>query len=57
VTFGPRFLSALGAGVLVSVIGLGPSMAVAATATAGGLLVLAHSPVRRLRTMPTPGNG
>jgi hypothetical protein len=36
VTFGPRFLSALGAGVLVSAIGLGPSMAVAATATAGG---------------------
>ncbi|WP_159064127.1 MFS transporter [Streptomyces canus] len=57
VTFGPRFLSALAAGALVSVIGLGPSMAVAATATAGGFLVLAHPPVRRLRTMPTPGEG
>ena len=57
VTFGPRFLSALGAGALVSVIGLGPSMAVAATAMSGGFLVLAHSPVRRLRAMPTTGEG
>jgi MFS family permease len=56
VTFGPRFLSALAAGALVSVIGLGPSMTVAATATAAGFLVLARSPVRRLRAMPTTGD-
>lgn len=52
-TFGPRFLSALGAGALVFTIGLVPSMTVAAIATAGGFLVLLHSPVRRLRAMPT----
>ncbi|MCX4597414.1 hypothetical protein OG819_49945 [Streptomyces sp. NBC_01549] len=56
-TFGPRFLSALGAGVLVSAIGLVPSMAVAAVATAGGFVVLLHSPVRRLRIMPTTSGG
>lgn len=56
-TFGPRFLSALGAGVLVSAIGLVPSMAVAAVATAGGFVVLLHSPVRRLRAMPTTSGG
>ncbi|WP_405775646.1 MFS transporter [Streptomyces sp. NBC_01538] len=56
-TFGPRFLSALGAGLLVSAIGLVPSMAVAAVATAGGFVVLLHSPVRRLRVMPTASGG
>ncbi|MGW0947855.1 hypothetical protein ACWD4O_35615 [Streptomyces sp. NPDC002623] len=56
-TFGPRFLSALGAGALVPVVGLGPSMAVAAAATAGGFLVLARSPVRRLRAIPAATEG
>jgi len=54
ITFGPRFLSALGAGALVGVIGLKPSMTVAALATASGFVVLVFSPVRRLRAMPTP---
>lgn len=56
-TFGPRFLSALGAGLLVSAIGLVPSMAVAAVASAGGFVVLLHSPVRRLRVIPTASGG
>ncbi|MFE2715319.1 hypothetical protein ACFXKI_25910 [Streptomyces mirabilis] len=56
-TFGPRFLSTLGAGALVSAIGLVPSMAVAAVATAGGFVALLHSPVRRLRAMPTTSGG
>jgi MFS family permease len=54
ITFGPRFLSALAAGALVGVIGLKPSMTLAAVATAGGFVVLVFSPVRRLRAMPTP---
>lgn len=53
-TFGPRFLSALAAGGLVSVIGLVPTMTVAALATSGGFVVLLRSPIRRLRAMPTP---
>ncbi|MFJ7969636.1 MFS transporter [Streptomyces sp. NPDC096324] len=57
ITFGPRFLSALGAGALVGAIGLKPSMTIAAIATAGGFIVLLLSPVRRLRTMPSAGDG
>ncbi len=53
-TFGPRFLSALAAGALVSVIGLVPAMTVAALSAAGGFVVLLLSPIRRLRAMPTP---
>ncbi|MDH6222747.1 MFS transporter [Streptomyces pseudovenezuelae] len=52
-TLGPRFLSALAAGGLVSVIGLLPSMSAAALATSGGFIVLLLSPIRRLRAMPT----
>lgn len=54
ITYGPRFISALGAGALVGLIGLHASMAVVAIATAGGFGILALSPVRRLRAMTEP---